>query len=78
MMITTMTKKPHTAIALNAEGLTMRLTMNINLVQNADGMPIKKLGEKQENPRKQITKWEMRTFSQGVGTKCLPTCLVYA
>ena len=69
MMIILMTKNVHTAIALNADGLTMRLIMNINTALNAAGMPIKKLGVKQENPNRQITKWEMQTFSRGVGSK---------
>ena len=62
-------KKVHTGIVQNVDGHTMKLTTNINLAQNVGGMLKKKAGEKQENPNRQIMKWEMQTFSQGGGSK---------
>ena len=55
-------KKADTVIARNVGGHTMKLTMNINLAQNAGGMLKKKPGEKKENPNRQIMKWGMQTF----------------
>lgn len=64
-------KKVHTGIVQNVDGHTMKLTTNINLAQNVGGMLKKKAGEKQENPNRQIMKWEMQTFSQGGGSKLI-------
>lgn len=62
-------KKAHIGIARNADGHTMKLTTSINPAQNVGGMQKKKYLEKQENQNRRIMKWEMQTFSQGVGSK---------
>ena len=62
-------KKVDTEIARNVGGHMMKLTTNINPALNAGGMLKKKPGEKQENPNRQIMKWEMQIFSRGGGSK---------
>ena len=69
MMIILTKKKAHIGIARNADGHTMKLITSINPAQNVGGMQKKKYGEKQENQNRRIMKWEMQTFSQGVGSK---------